>query len=55
MAGEEKTGYWLFKQEPECYSYAEIEEPNPEQHGLKFGRAYDASTVMRSQIQNNTD
>ena len=25
MAGEEKTGYWLFKQEPECYSYADLE------------------------------
>ena len=25
MAGHEKTGYWLFKQEPECYSYAELE------------------------------
>jgi predicted RNA-binding protein with PUA-like domain len=25
MAGKEKTGYWLFKQEPECYSYADLE------------------------------
>ncbi|MBI1915161.1 MAG: EVE domain-containing protein [Planctomycetes bacterium] len=25
MAGDEKTGYWLFKQEPECYSYADLE------------------------------
>jgi predicted RNA-binding protein with PUA-like domain len=24
MAGEEKTRYWLFKQEPECYSYADL-------------------------------
>ncbi len=25
MAGEAKTGYWLFKQEPESYSYADLE------------------------------
>src|SRR5207249_7495453 len=25
MASDEKTGYWLFKQEPECYSYADLE------------------------------
>jgi predicted RNA-binding protein with PUA-like domain len=25
MAGTEKTGYWLFKQEPECYCYADLE------------------------------
>ena len=26
MANNEKTGYWLFKQEPECYSYADLEQ-----------------------------
>jgi len=25
MAGDGKTGYWLFKQEPACYSYADLE------------------------------
>jgi predicted RNA-binding protein with PUA-like domain len=25
MAGEGNTGYWLFKQEPESYSYADLE------------------------------
>jgi predicted RNA-binding protein with PUA-like domain len=25
MAGTSKTGYWLFKQEPSCYSYADLE------------------------------
>lgn len=25
MAGAAKTGYWLFKQEPDCYSYADLE------------------------------
>jgi predicted RNA-binding protein with PUA-like domain len=25
MAGKSKTGYWLFKQEPSCYSYADLE------------------------------
>lgn len=25
MAGKTKTGYWLFKQEPSCYSYADLE------------------------------
>jgi len=36
MAGGEKTGYWLFKQEAVCSSYAAVEESNPEQHGLKL-------------------
>src|SRR5260370_28060516 len=25
MGDEEKRGYWLFKQEPACYSYADLE------------------------------
>ena len=25
MAKTDKNGYWLFKQEPECYSYADLE------------------------------
>jgi len=25
MADEAKKGYWLFKQEPDCYSYADLE------------------------------
>ena len=25
MAGAAKTGYWLFKQEPDCYSYSDLE------------------------------
>jgi predicted RNA-binding protein with PUA-like domain len=25
MAGTAKTGYWLFKQEPDCYSYSDLE------------------------------